>query len=280
MISTQYQTEINEVFTLIEVESKETEEISELIAGKFSIVWNTGAPAILLIDNELVSIKQHCVLFLTEVNIIEHIKFSSLRIIYFNNAFFCSNQNHTDLGCQGLLFFGSSNIPKISIIGDMLNFYQWMWNWFIQELKHQDKYKLQVLQSTLNLVISVSTRIFNTQNIEIISNNFEVDIIKEFHYLIEKHYKTSTTVKAYAKMLHTSPKSLSNIIKKYDNRTPIEIIKERRQLQAVRMLKNTSKSIKEIAHELSFTDIYTFSRFFKTNTGIAPSHYKKKIAKQ
>lgn len=279
MLSAHYQTETNEVFTMVEVQYNEVGELNELIKGKFSIVWNVGDSAVLFIDNQLVSIKRNCVLFLTEANEVEHTKFSSLRIMHFNQDFFCADQRHSDLGCQGLLFFGASNIPKISLTEEMLAFCEWIWNLLFQELQHQDAYKLPVLQSTLDLVVAVSTRAFKIQNIEFISNNFEVDIIKEYHYLIEKHYKRVTTVKAYAHMLNISPKSLSNILKKYDNRSPIEIIKERRQLQAVRMLKNTSKSISEIADELSFADIYTFSRFFKTNTGVSPSHYREKLKK-
>ncbi|QKX06170.1 helix-turn-helix transcriptional regulator [Aquimarina sp. TRL1] len=277
MISSHYQTEINEVFTMLEVQYHEVDELNHLTQGSFCIVWNVGEPAAFHIDNQLVTIKQNCVLFLTEANVIEHTKFTTLRIMHFNHAFFCKDQKHSELGCQGVLFFGSANIPKISLTNEMLSFCEWTWNWLFEELQNRDAYKLPVLQSTIDLIIAVSTRAFKVQNIEFISTNFEVDIIKEYHFLIEKHYKTITTVEAYAKMLHISPKSLSNLFKKYDNRTPFEIIKERRQLQAVRLLKHTSKSISKIAEELSFTDIYTFSRFFKTNTGISPSHYRKKI---
>ena len=277
MFPVRYQTAINEVFTLTEVHANEVDKFYAQVKGHFSIVWNLSDSSAFYIDNQLVCIKKNCVLFLTEANEIEHVKFSSLRIMTFNHAFFCTDDKQPDLGCQGLLFFGASNIPKISLTDKTLSFYEYNWNFLLQELEHQHTYKLPVLQSTLHLIVALSTRLFKIQNIEFISNNSEVDLIKDYHYLIEKNYKDITTVQDYAKMLHISPKTISNIFKKYDTKSPLEIIKERRQLQAVRMLKNSSKSIKEISNELSFSDIYTFSRFFKTHTGIAPSHYRRNL---
>ncbi|MEX0274369.1 MAG: helix-turn-helix domain-containing protein [Flavobacteriaceae bacterium] len=277
MFSAQYQTEINETFTIAEVGQHEMEALDQMLQGEFCIVWNVGEAAVFFIDDQLVSFKHNCVLFLTEANVVEHTMFTSLRVIRFNSAFFCGEQKHADLDCQGVLFFGASNIPKILLEADGLSVYQWGWKWLVKELQQQGAYKLEMLQNVLDVMITMSTRTFKLQNIEFMTHNFEVDIIREYHYLVEKHYKTLTTVEAYAKMLAISPKSLSNIFRKYDDRTPKEVIRERRQLQAVRMLKNTSRSIKEIANELSFSDIYTFSRFFKMNAGISPSHYRKKI---
>jgi len=46
-------------------------------------------------------------------------------------------------------------------------------------------------------------------------------------------------------------------------------------LEAKRLLIYTTKQIKEIAYEVGFEDIQTFSRFFKRNEGISPSEYKE-----
>jgi AraC-like DNA-binding protein len=46
-------------------------------------------------------------------------------------------------------------------------------------------------------------------------------------------------------------------------------------LEAKRLLIYSTKRIKEIAYEVGFEDIQTFSRFFKRNEGISPSKYKE-----
>ena len=81
--------------------------------------------------------------------------------------------------------------------------------------------------------------------------------------MVEKYYKSKTTVADYAKMLFKSPKTLSNLFKKHIDKTPLQIISERRLLEAKRMLKYTDQSIQDIADELAFSDIQAFSNFFK-----------------
>ena len=36
-------------------------------------------------------------------------------------------------------------------------------------------------------------------------------------------------------------------------------------------------TVSEISEKLSFADIYTFSRFFKSATNLSPSEYRKKL---
>jgi AraC-like DNA-binding protein len=47
-------------------------------------------------------------------------------------------------------------------------------------------------------------------------------------------------------------------------------------LEARRLLKYTDKSIKEIAFEIGFEEIQTFSRFFKNYEGVSPSDFREK----
>ena len=46
---------------------------------------------------------------------------------------------------------------------------------------------------------------------------------------------------------------------------------------AKRALETTNLSIAAIGERMNFSDIYSFSRFFKAGTGIAPSNYRKKF---
>jgi AraC-like DNA-binding protein len=48
-------------------------------------------------------------------------------------------------------------------------------------------------------------------------------------------------------------------------------------MEAKRYLYYTDQSAKEIADRLGFEDAANFSRFFKTNTGIAPTDFKNSI---
>jgi AraC-like DNA-binding protein len=51
-------------------------------------------------------------------------------------------------------------------------------------------------------------------------------------------------------MLNKSPKTLSNLFKKYNEKSPLQIIQDRTILEARRLLRYSDKSIKEIAYEI------------------------------
>jgi AraC-like DNA-binding protein len=57
-------------------------------------------------------------------------------------------------------------------------------------------------------------------------------------------------------------------------KSPQQFIQERRILEAKRLLLYSLKPVKEIAYELGFEDIQTFSRFFKKIEKISPSDFK------
>ena len=59
-------------------------------------------------------------------------------------------------------------------------------------------------------------------------------------------------------------------------KTPLQIIQDRIMLEAIRLLRYTDKSIKEITYDVGYEDIQTFSRFFKKIKGVSPSEFKKK----
>jgi AraC-like DNA-binding protein len=48
-------------------------------------------------------------------------------------------------------------------------------------------------------------------------------------------------------------------------------------LHARRQIQYSEKSIKEIAYDLGYEDIQTFSRFFKNKEGISPIEHRDKI---
>jgi AraC-like DNA-binding protein len=78
-------------------------------------------------------------------------------------------------------------------------------------------------------------------------------------------------------MLNKSPKTLSNLFKKYNEKSPLQIIQDRTILEARRLLRYSDKSIKEIAYEIGYEDIQSFSRFFKKIEGVSPSDFKKTV---
>ena len=102
----------------------------------------------------------------------------------------------------------------------------------------------------------------------------ESDIVRQFNYLVEKHFKEKHTVSEYADLLNKSPKTLSNLFGKFHDKSPLKLIQDRIMLEARRLLRYTEKPVSEIGYDLGFNDIQSFSRFFKKNEGNSPSDFR------
>ena len=108
----------------------------------------------------------------------------------------------------------------------------------------------------------------------------EADIVREFNFLVEAHFRSKHTVAEYSALLHKSPKTISNLFSKTGLKTPLQYIQDRIMLEARRLLTYSPLQIQEIAYELGYQDVQSFSRFFKTHEGISPSEYKEKAVKE
>jgi AraC-like DNA-binding protein len=58
-------------------------------------------------------------------------------------------------------------------------------------------------------------------------------------------------------------------------KTAGEVIRDRKLLEAKRMLVNLDLNVSEIAYQLNFSDSSHFSKFFKKHTGRSPEEFRK-----
>ncbi|WP_143309113.1 helix-turn-helix domain-containing protein [Chitinophaga vietnamensis] len=100
-------------------------------------------------------------------------------------------------------------------------------------------------------------------------------LLVKLQSLIDTHFAQQRSVAFYARQLNVSPGYLGILCKKGLQVSPIQLIQQRIILEAKRLIRSSNKSIKEIAFELGFGDLAYFSRFFKSNTGFAPRHFKQ-----
>ena len=100
-------------------------------------------------------------------------------------------------------------------------------------------------------------------------------IFAQFIRLLENHFRTERRVGWYAEQLCITPKYLSEIVKEASLRTPNEWIDKYVILEIRVMLKNTTKSIKEISDELCFPNQSFLGKYFKEHVGVSPSEFRK-----
>jgi AraC-like DNA-binding protein len=100
-------------------------------------------------------------------------------------------------------------------------------------------------------------------------------VFANFIRLLEQNFRTQHRVSWYAEQLCITPKYLSEIVKKISLRTPNEWIDHYVILEVRVLLKNTTKSIKEITDELNFPNQSFMGKYFKEHVGVSPTEYRK-----
>jgi AraC-like DNA-binding protein len=240
------------------------------------ILWNMEEEMKLLIDGIEFNLSANQMIFLTEFNKITVKSVGQVRLIRFNRSFYCIIDHDHEVGCKGVLFFGATEVPIITVTEEESPKFETLWEMLTIEMNSRDSLQQEMLQIMLKRFIILSIRLYKSQhqlqNIE----KGKLDIVREFNYLVEIHFRTKHSVAEYAELLNRSPKSLTNLFYQYNQKNPLQIIQDRILLETRRQLLYSDKIIKEIAYETGFEDIQTFSRFFKTKEGISPREYREK----
>ena len=96
-----------------------------------------------------------------------------------------------------------------------------------------------------------------------------------FLKMVEENCKRERRVSWYAQQLGITPKYLSTAVKRISGRTPVEWIENYVTMELRVMLKNSSKSIKEITEEMNFPNQSFLGKYFKEHVGMSPSEYRK-----
>lgn len=100
-------------------------------------------------------------------------------------------------------------------------------------------------------------------------------IFTNFIMLVKNNYKKERRVGWYAGQICITPKYLSETVKQVSKRTPNEWIDSYVTLEIRTQLKNSIRSIKEIATEMNFPNQSFFGKYFKEHVGMSPSDYRK-----
>lgn len=101
-------------------------------------------------------------------------------------------------------------------------------------------------------------------------------IVYKFIYSLHNNFKKQRSVTFYANEAKLSTGYFSNVVKGMTGRTPSEWIISITIAQAKLLLEKSKRSIKEISAELNFPEQFTFRKYFKQHTGMAPKEYRLK----
>lgn len=258
---------------------KKHENDFSVSSGIIKILWNRNtAPVNFEIDGLQIELAPDQLVATTYLQYVS-LKKAELPItaFLFNREFYCISDHDSEVSCNGILFFGTQDLPIITIAEAHKKRFDLLYDIFIEEFSTPDKIQGDMLQMLLKRLIIMSTRLAKEQLIVKRLNNEQIDVIRKFNFLVDMHYKSKRKVSDYAAMLFKSPKTLSNLFSTYNQKTPQQIILERIALEAKRLIQFTDRQNQEIAFDLGFNDPAHFSRFFKKMTQLTPSKYRENL---
>lgn len=98
--------------------------------------------------------------------------------------------------------------------------------------------------------------------------------VAAFRDWIEQHFRAQPRMSACADALGITSTQLNRVCQRVLGHTAQSVLHTRILLEAQRDLVYTSMSIKQIAHDLGFSDAPYFTRFFERQTGVTPSAWR------
>ena len=229
------------------------------------------------IDGQKYQVKPHSIHFISPKHIhnLELGKDTKGYVCMFKEElFFIHNETNKFLEEIGLFSHWNSK-PIVNLLKNDFNDLQQLLILLEDEFVNKKMRKNEILLMGLKMFLMKSSRIEG--EILGIRTNKKRQTIITFLGLIDENYNKNLPVGFYAEKLNMTSTHLNRIMNEVYGKSVSEFIKERIVLEAKRVIRLSSKSIKEISFELGFDDPSYFARFFKKHVTITPVEYRKTL---
>lgn len=128
-------------------------------------------------------------------------------------------------------------------------------------------------------LLQISTASFTSDMMASEAGNEPADRAEEIYFAfindLQKFCTMEREVSFYAEKRCVCPKYFTRQVKAASGKTPAQIIKERVIIEAKAMLNSCDDSVKHISEALNFPNTAFFCRYFKQETGMTPSEFRK-----
>lgn len=134
---------------------------------------------------------------------------------------------------------------------------------------------MQIILMVIREILDVDKTDQKSCNFETYNKNYVVNRIITY---LNENYEHKISLEQIAHNMYLSPVYISKIFKEETGESPINyLIKIRLEKAREILLNSNSGSIKSIANQVGYDDVYHFSKLFKKYYGISPLHYRKQI---
>ena len=247
----------------------------------YKFIWVQSGTLTLEIDHIPMRLEKDEIVTLTPLHHLEVKEVDGEYLTFvFNSNFYCIYGHDNEVSCNGFLFYGSSQVMRLALSAGQSSNLHDIVRIFRQESVIHDNLQEEMLRIVLKRFIITCTRIARQRFGVGQEKEKTFDIIRQYYVLVDRHFKEKKQVQDYADILCRSPKTLSNLFSTCGLPSPLRVIHDRIEAEAMRLLLHTHKSAKEISSILGFEDLSAFSRFFKKMTSESVSDYRKRVKRE
>ncbi len=192
-------------------------------------------------------------------------------------------QNFTGNLFQLFPFLLNESTPVMRLNNDIVTEMNTFFESMITEYKSDAGFKKEILANQLSILLYKTKLLLESHQVNIKSSSKSMQLTNKFKTILNENFKNLLqnkadkilSIKEIANNLQVHPNYLSNVIKDETGKAATAWIQDRTIAEAQYLLKNSSKTISEIATIFGFTDNTHFAKFFKKVTTISPSEYRK-----
>jgi AraC family transcriptional regulator, transcriptional activator of pobA len=143
-----------------------------------------------------------------------------------------------------------------------------------KEFVNYYSFRLEILKGLFSIFLLYTSRKFPYT----VTFTKDAELLRRFMQLLREHFITKKMVTDYADALHITPSYLNQVVKKISGYTASHHIQQCLIMEAKKQAIHSNRSMKEIAYALGFNDMAHFSKFFKNNSGVNFTNFKKGIS--
>lgn len=169
--------------------------------------------------------------------------------------------------------------PGLSILyptGELESVFTTCFHYMIKEFENKDHFFAEITQNLALLMVMHIFRLVNEHTDEpshLLQRNRSVEQALVY---INNNLSKELTLELVAQHCHLSKYHLSHLFSQFKRVSIGKYILRQRMQEAMRLLRDTTMDVKDIAPSVGFQDISYFCRTFKRETGLTPLQYRKR----
>jgi AraC-like DNA-binding protein len=135
---------------------------------------------------------------------------------------------------------------------------------------------VDILRATLQILLVRVSRLFAKKRpMQVISR--AAQLTRQFQLSVEQHFRNERDLAEYARELGITTNHLHDVVREVTGQSAGKILRDRRLLDAKRLLSHTDLSVSEIGYQLGFRDPSYFTRFFRQSEELTPADFRSRI---